>query len=289
MSARSKLLVVDEDPFTHDMLAAALHAKEYAITHCYSGAEALSFLENHPCDLVITDIRMPGLDGLELLRSIQKIRPGTKVLVMTADSTPAVVIRSLRDQAIGYIIKPLSPETVADSVAQALIAPSPQDDIDVVSASPHWISLLLRCKLAIADRLAPFLRELGTDLPAQEREDIGTAFRELLVNAIEHGGRSDPEEFVRVDYIRASRFLIYKVSDPGEGFSFSDLSHAALSNRPEAPYEHLETRERLGLRPGGFGILLTSRLADELIYNEKGNEVLLIKYITPFNNGEVRG
>ena len=62
---------------------------------------------------------------------------------------------------------------------------------------------------------------------------------------------------------------------------FNDLPHAAVSNQPDAPYQHSEVRDRLGLRPGGFGILLTRHLADELIYNEKGNEVLLIKYITP--------
>ena len=81
--------------------------------------------------------------------------------------------------------------------------------------------------------------------------------------------------------MRAAKFMIYKISDPGEGFSLSHLPHAAISNDPEAPSQHFEVRERLGLRPGGFGILLTRNLADELIYNEKGNEVLLIKYIQP--------
>ena len=158
--------------------------------------------------------------------------------------------------------------------------PLADDDIEVLSAAPHWISLVLRCKLELADRLIPFFHDLAADLEPQEREDVGTAFRELLINAIEHGGRSDPDNTVRVDYVRTSCSLIYKVSDPGEGFSLTHLPHAAVSNSPEDPYEHFETREKLGLRPGGFGILLSRHLADELIYNQKGNEVLLIKYIT---------
>jgi anti-sigma regulatory factor (Ser/Thr protein kinase) len=125
------------------------------------------------------------------------------------------------------------------------------------------------------------LRELVTDLSIQEREDVGTAFRELLMNAIEHGAGRDPSKTVRVDYVRTAKFMIYKILDPGEGFSLNRLPHAAISNQPDAPYQHCEVRDRLGLRPGGFGILLTRHLADELIYNEKGNEVLLIKYITP--------
>ena len=99
------------------------------------------------------------------------------------------------------------------------------------------------------------------------------------MNAIEHGGGSDPSKVVRVGYIRTAKSMIYKIMDPGQGFSLHHLPHAAVSNQPDAPYQHCEIRDRLGLRPGGFGILLTRRLVDELIYNEKGNEVLLIKHM----------
>jgi anti-sigma regulatory factor (Ser/Thr protein kinase) len=123
------------------------------------------------------------------------------------------------------------------------------------------------------------LRELSAELAVEDREDVGTAFRELLMNAIEHGAGSDPSKTVRLDYMRTAKSILYKVVDPGEGFSLSNLSHAAVSNEPDAPFQHCDERKRLGLRPGGFGILLTKSLADELIYNEKGNEVLLIKYV----------
>jgi DNA-binding response OmpR family regulator len=277
----NSILIVDDDPDIHHLLAAALKDRNCLIEDRYDGLEALFFLETQPCDLVITDVRMPGLNGLELLRRIHEVRPGTKVLVMTAESTPATVISSLRDQAMGYFTKPFSLDEVAETVALALSAPAPEGDIEVLSAIPEWIALQLRCKLEIADRLVPFLRELVTDLSIQEREDVGTAFRELLMNAIEHGAGRDPSKTVRVDYVRTAKFMIYKILDPGEGFSLNRLPHAAISNQPDAPYQHCEVRDRLGLRPGGFGILLTRHLADELIYNEKGNEVLLIKYITP--------
>jgi DNA-binding response OmpR family regulator len=286
MPNANRILIVDDDPDIHHLLAAALKDKNYLIEDQYDGLKALSFLEGQPCDLVITDVRMPGLDGLELLRRIHAVRPGAKVLVMTAESTPATAISSLRDQAVGYFTKPFSLDEVAETVALALSAPAPEGDIEVLSAVQQWIALQLRCKLEIADRLVPFLRELVTDLSVQEREDIGTAFRELLMNAIEHGAGKDPSKTVRVDYVRTTKFVIYKILDPGEGFSFNNLPHAAVSNEPDAPYQHCEIRDKLGLRPGGFGILLTRHLADELIYNEKGNEVLLIKYITPSTGDE---
>jgi hypothetical protein len=57
------------------------------------------------------------------------------------------------------------------------------------------------------------------------------------------------------------------------------LSHAAIANAPDDPLAHAEVRGQLGLRPGGFGMLMTRQMVDELIYNEKGNEVLLIKHL----------
>jgi hypothetical protein len=58
-----------------------------------------------------------------------------------------------------------------------------------------------------------------------------------------------------------------------------ELTHAAVSNASSEPFAHMRERDRLGLRPGGFGILLSRNLADELLYSEKGNEVILIKYL----------
>lgn len=285
MPNANSILIVDDDPDIHDLLAAALKDRDYRIEDRYDGLEALAFLEDQSCDLVITDVRMPGLSGLELLRKIHEVRPGTKVLVMTAESTPATAISSLRDQAVGYFTKPFSLDAVAETVALALSAAGPEGDIEVLSAIPEWITLQVRCKLEIADRLVPFLRELATDLPIQEREDVGTAFRELLMNAIEHGAGKDPSKTVRVDYLRTAKFIIYKIADPGEGFSFSHLPHAAVSNEPNVPDQHCEVRQKLGLRPGGFGILVSRHLVDELIYNQKGNEVLLIKYIQTSEGG----
>jgi anti-sigma regulatory factor (Ser/Thr protein kinase) len=73
--------------------------------------------------------------------------------------------------------------------------------------------------------------------------------------------------------------VIYVIRDPGQGFSLDDVPHAAISNPPDEPLEHTEIRKNLGIRPGGFGILLTRNLVDDVIYSEKGNEVLLIKFL----------
>ena len=114
---------------------------------------------------------------------------------------------------------------------------------------------------------------------AEVREPIGQAFHELLMNAIEWGGGLDPERHVRISYLRARRMLLYRISDPGRGFSFDALPHAAIGHAEGAPIEHVGVREEMGLRPGGFGLLMTRALVDELIYNQAQNEVVFIKYL----------
>jgi anti-sigma regulatory factor (Ser/Thr protein kinase) len=92
---------------------------------------------------------------------------------------------------------------------------------------------------------------------------------------------NDPTVYVTVTYTRADGALLFRVRDPGPGFSFDKLMHAAVSNPADSPAEHALNRDKLGLRPGGFGILLTRAFVDELLYNERGNEALLIKYLHP--------
>ena len=83
-----------------------------------------------------------------------------------------------------------------------------------------------------------------------------------------------------LSYIRTARAIVYYIRDPGEGFSMKALAHAAIANSPDEPLRHLELRRELGIRPGGFGLLMTKSFADELIYSAKGNEVILIKYLS---------
>jgi anti-sigma regulatory factor (Ser/Thr protein kinase) len=112
------------------------------------------------------------------------------------------------------------------------------------------------------------------------RDSVGQAFHELLLNAIEWGGKLNPRQKVRIAYVRTDKLLLYRIADPGKGFQFKDLTHSAVNNPEEDPCQHAEVREAKGIRPGGFGILMTRAMVDELVYNEKQNEVLLVKYLS---------
>jgi anti-sigma regulatory factor (Ser/Thr protein kinase) len=161
----------------------------------------------------------------------------------------------------------------------AVTEPDWDDGIKVLSAEPHFLTLKIRCNIPTADRLQHFFGELKNDLDPEERSGIAMALREMLLNAIEHGGRLDPNEWVRVSRVRTQRSLVYYVEDPGAGFSRSSLEHCAIANTDGSPLDHLKIRERTGMRMGGFGMLMTKKLVDEVIYNQKGNEVILVKHL----------
>jgi len=274
-----RLLIVDDDPSVHELVQAMFAGTSWEAGGAPSGEEALACLESQTFDVVLADILMPGMDGLALLAQLRARHPGIPVVMMTVKNTPDHVLGSLRREAAAYVSKPFSRDTLLGTLQTALSASIGEDEIKILSAKPNWISLQIRCRLATADRLTQFVRELPSDLDPDQREHIATAFRELLMNAVEHGGHLDPEKTIDLSYIRTARSIVYYIRDPGEGFSMDTLSHAAVANTEEEPFRHVELRRQMGIRPGGFGLLMTKSFADELIYSAKGNEVILIKYL----------
>jgi CheY-like chemotaxis protein/anti-sigma regulatory factor (Ser/Thr protein kinase) len=272
------ILIVDDDPEVHTLLERMLRDTDWRTQSVLAGNDALERLKTQSYDLVLTDIMMPEMDGLTLLSRIQDVRPGARVLVMTAFNSPDHVVGSLRGHAAGYLPKPFSKDKLMESLSDALSWRIALDDIEVLSDRPNWISVKVRCKLETADHLTQFFRELPADLDSEQRDLASTAFRELLTNAIEHGGRLDPDQKVELHYLRTERSIVYYVRDPGQGFALDKIPHAAISH-PDAPLEHTQVREQMGIRPGGFGLLLLKNFADELLYNAKGNEVILIKHM----------
>jgi anti-sigma regulatory factor (Ser/Thr protein kinase) len=124
-----------------------------------------------------------------------------------------------------------------------------------------------------------FANELSAQLPDGTRHEMMQAFREILLNAMEHGAAFNPEQVVEVSAIRTGRSMVFYVRDPGAGFRRESLTHAAFANPADDPAAHILRREAEGMRPGGYGLLLAGGIVDELIYSEIGNEVLLIKYV----------
>jgi len=274
-SEKTILFVGDDSEFAAKASSAL---PDWKIERATSNLAALALVESRPFDLVLTSESTSGKADVELLRKIRRVRPHTRLIILTSESAPADVIASIRERAFSYFSTPFSEASLAEMLRLAVDGPCWDDGIEVVSATPEWIRLVARCDRKTADRLLQFFNEF-VDLPNPERDDVATAFREMLLNAIEHGGRFDPTQYVEISYVRARHTVMCRVKDPGEGFSLDEIQHAAIGNPPEDPMRHFAHREALGLRPGGYGVLMARHLVDELIYGEKGNEVLLVKYL----------
>ncbi len=272
------LLLLDSDPLVQEHLAGLLKRDDRQIEGVSDSRAALDRIRAGPVDVVVAGHSSNGFDPLKLLRRVRSIRPETKV-ILTGEVSPEIIIQAIRQRAFSYFRPPLPDAPLVEMVQHAMESESWQDDIRVISARPEWITLDVRCKIDAADRTTHFLREIQCDLPAPVGEDVASAFRELLMNAIEHGGKNDPKKHVRTSLLRTARALIVHISDPGVGFSLDFLPHAAISNPADSPIRHIEVRAEEGKRPGGFGILLTKNLVNELLYNERGNAVLFVKYL----------
>jgi len=151
--------------------------------------------------------------------------------------------------------------------------------IQVMAGHPEWVELSMPCDMGLLEQVQQFFEKLDDGLPAKSRDALSGALHELLANAIEWGGKLDPDLRVRVRRVRGQRMVMYQISDPGRGFREQDLPHAAYGQPDKGGVEHLRVREGRGLRPGGYGLLLAKKLVDELIFNEAHNEVVFVKYL----------
>jgi CheY-like chemotaxis protein/anti-sigma regulatory factor (Ser/Thr protein kinase) len=279
-AAAGRILVVDDDRAFRLAVGTLLSNVGHTVLEAGDGPEALARLSREPVDLILLDIGLPGMSGLDVLSAIRALEVPPRVVIVTADDTPETLLKAVRGQADRYVTKPFAPAAIVDIVEDALhAAPAATLPIEVISATPEWVEIVAPCSLAVANRIQAFVLQLDADLPADVRESVGHAFRELLSNAVEWGGHLDPSRTVRISCIRARRMLLYRIADPGEGFDLSGLAHAAISNPDNDPLQHALIREEKGLRPGGLGLAITRMLVDELIYNERRNEVVFVKYL----------
>lgn len=126
MSALRKVLVVDDDPVVGQSFKRVLSGKGYAVITAANGEEALAKLKSEQYDLVYTDLRMPGMDGLEVAERVKAKQPWTPVVIVTGYGSRTSEERAYAAGVSDFLNKPLSPEMIEDSAARALAhAPLP--------------------------------------------------------------------------------------------------------------------------------------------------------------------
>jgi anti-sigma regulatory factor (Ser/Thr protein kinase) len=274
-----RVLVIGRTQELPDALRAEPDLRVHEIQRCEGDIEALQFLREHPVDVVLTDPETSISEDLAVVCELSAVRPGLRAIVLAPAATNAEVIAALRAHAFACFTAPLETAGIVYMVVAALDTSSWRNGIEVVSGLPHWLTLRVSCGLITADRLMTFMSELREAVPDHQRDLLIAAFRELLLNAMEHGAGFDPDKVIEVTAAKTARAIVYHFRDPGCGFDLADLKHAAELQSSEAVLATALHRAELGLRPGGFGMLIARQVADELVYNERSNEVLLIKHL----------
>jgi DNA-binding response OmpR family regulator len=117
---KSNILVVDDEPVARQSLTDILRLEGYNVTSAPNGQAAVEYVRTHPIDLMIVDLRMPGMDGLEVVQVVNQISPETEVILLTAFGSTETAIQALRLRIHDYLLKPASPAQILASVKKGL-------------------------------------------------------------------------------------------------------------------------------------------------------------------------
>jgi DNA-binding response OmpR family regulator len=275
----NRVLIADDEEIVRSALieillagAGVAEADEAA-----DGAAALEKARASSYDLVVTDLKMPRMDGLELLSALRRELPCLPVIIVTAMREEESVIRSLAEGAWDYILKPFRPEHIVAAVRRAIAAGGSQNQgmLRVVADGVGRLELTASSENEHLWRFRDFTQLLlRSSLAPEQREEIRFAVEELGRNAIEWGNRGDPAKRVRLAYQLLPDRIVFEIEDEGEGFL-----PEAVADPFEDIFGHALRRRREGKRAGGYGIHLVRKLMDEVRYNEKGNAVVMTKYL----------
>jgi DNA-binding NtrC family response regulator len=150
MEEARKVLVVDDEPVVNESCRRILRARGFDVATTESGRDGLTRAAAQHYDLVITDLKMPDLDGMELVRAIRRERPGTAVVVITGFGTVPSAVEAVRLGVSDYLEKPFTPSQLAEAVSKAL-GPAPEArQAERVEVEAALVKAVLRT--AAADR-----------------------------------------------------------------------------------------------------------------------------------------
>lgn len=270
-----KALVVEDEQDTGDLLAEHLRRWGFDPTVLREGKPAINWVHHHKPELILLDLLLPDMDGFEICELLKLERETNliPVVMITALTSHEDRVHGLKVGANQYLTKPFTVDDLYRGIQNAF---SWREEIRSQGMNGA-IRFQLQSDTKYLEELNGLLSSifLYSGLSETQAKQLITAVRELGTNAIEWGHQKNVDLIVTVDYHIDDEKITISIKDMGKGFDPNKLPHAA---QEDDPVSHMMVRESLGMREGGFGIMLSRGLVDDLQYNEEGNEVRLIKF-----------
>ena len=291
-AGRPRVLVVDDQKVLRSLLSRYLQREGFEPVEAGDGREALALYRTTNPAVVLSDVMMPEMDGLGMLKAIRALDPTAAVILMTGYGNEEVLLQALRGGAVNFFKKPFDFQevlAVVRSVSRHRLSPDPAPFQSRYLVEENKVFELLTSDVQVQPVINQIALHLGSIADETQIIHIRIGIEEMINNAVEHGhlgitleekhealekgvfgelvrrrletdGNADKK--IRVTSRLTRTELVLTIRDEGPGFDWRSLP--ALS--PEAL-----------LRYNGRGILLTRIYFDEVLYNEKGNEVTLIR------------
>ncbi len=267
-------LIVEDDPDQADLVSRLVRLRELDPVVAADGASGLALARRIKPDVVLLDVMLPDLNGFEVCRRLRGDRETmlTPIVMLTALGDNTNRTQGFRVGANAYLAKPYAPDALFDAITAARAWRSGMEQEHIQGE----IHVVLHSEIPFLQEVNDFLMSVSRAIPFSTEQvmQLRQAVMEMGQNAIEWGNRHRSDKLVDIIYRVLSDRVEIVVKDQGAGFDRDKLVHAAS---PEDPTAHMDVREKLGLREGGFGLLITGGMVDEMRYNDVGNQVTLIK------------
>jgi DNA-binding response OmpR family regulator len=280
-----KALIVEDEERCTAVYTEVLSKADFVVSSVKDGENAIKDLQekSYNYDLCLLDYNLPGMSGEDLLEWIKVHASHIAVVMITGRRDEGTVLRCLEKGALDFIEKPVQLDEMPRKLENAIIrqreATEKAGEIHAEVVTDGWVELTAPSEMEYLARMQRFTDILfNTKLPKEICDDIRLTIEEVGRNAIEWGNKFDREKDFKISYCIFSESIVFKFEDEGEGFIPQDLRNPTLD-----PKAHIKKRKEEGKRPGGFGVYLIQKLMDDVVYNDRGNVVVMTKY---FNKGE---
>ena len=283
----SRILVVDDEPNVRRLIRDALTTQGHVIEEAVDGVEAAKRLRDEPFDIVVTDLKMPRMDGRRLAELSRQIVPDIGVIIMTGHPSDNSVLATFRSGAAAYLVKPVDIYDLFRAVREVerertelagklARSAGPASPVKLESPRPGWIEFEAPSHHLYVQRFTNFFDVLlrrGVDEGVLN--DVRVAVQEIGANAVEWGNESDPRRRLRISVMVEPAELVLVIEDQGLGFLPEEVPD------PKADPTGVARKRRAdGKRAGGYGIAMARAAMDELYYNRAGNTVVMTKHLT---------